>query len=87
MKWFSTEFQAFLSSVEGHGIEFPAFCVSRNRWNYDGMNQNSKLFYLLWNGSEWNSERFHSAKDIEFRWKESKFPSVPWNNGHYKAVV
>ncbi len=31
------------------------------------------FFYLPWNGSERNSEFFHSAKQMEFRRNESKF--------------
>ncbi len=37
----------------------------------------SERFYLLRNGSEWNSELFHSAKQTEFRRKNLNFPSVP----------
>jgi hypothetical protein len=47
IKWFRTEFRAFLSSAK-----------------------------LAWNGI---LSVFLSSKQTEFQWKESKYPSVPWN--------
>ncbi len=49
MKWFGTEFRAFLSFVELLGAEFLAFSVPRNKRNSDGMKRNFNLFLVLQN--------------------------------------